>query len=60
MANADKARRLVVEIARRLPAARPACPDGCDRSLDHAILTPPELRPAATVARLDAVAGRVL
>ena len=59
-ANADKARRLVVEVARRLPATRPACAHGCDRSLDHAILTAPELRPAAALARLDAVAGRVL
>ena len=59
-ANADKARRLVVEVARRLPATRAACAHGCDRSLDHAILTAPELRPAAALARLDAVAGRVL
>ena len=59
-ANADKARRLVVEVARRLPATRAACAHGCDRSLDHAILTTPELRPAAALARLDAVAGRVL
>jgi 5'-methylthioadenosine phosphorylase len=58
--NADKARRLVVEVARRLPAARDACAHGCDRALEHAILTAPELRPAATLARLDAVAGRVL
>lgn len=59
-ANADNARRLVVEVARRLPATRAACAHGCDRSLDHAILTAPELRPAAALARLDAVAGRVL
>lgn len=60
MANADKARRLVVEVARRLPATRPACASGCDRALEHAILTAPDLRPAAALAKLDAVAGRVL
>ena len=59
-ANAGKARRLVVEVAKRLPATREACTHGCDRALDHAILTAPALRPAATVAKLDAVAGRVL
>jgi len=58
--NADKARRLVLEVARRLPADRSACAHGCDRALEHAVLTAPERRPAATLARLDAVAGRVL
>ena len=60
LANADKARQLVIEVAARLPASRAACAQGCDRALEHAILTPPDLRPAATVARLGAVAGRVL
>ncbi len=59
-ANADNARRLVTEIAARMPATRDACSQGCDRSLDYAIMTAPELRPAATVAKLQAVAGRVL
>ena len=59
-ANADNARRFVTEIAARLPTSRKACPQGCDRSLDYAIMTAPELRPAASVAKLQAVAGRVL
>ncbi len=58
--NADKARGLV----RRLPALvggdRAPCPHGCDRALEFAILTAPEARDPALVARLDAVAGRVL
>ncbi|PJE28081.1 5'-methylthioadenosine phosphorylase, partial [Pseudooceanicola lipolyticus] len=33
---------------------------GCDRALDFAILTAPDQRDPALVARLDAVAGRVL
>lgn len=57
-ANADRARRLVIEVAGRLPGARTACEHRCDRSLDNAILTAPALRPTAAVARLDAVAGR--
>jgi 5'-methylthioadenosine phosphorylase len=48
----------------RLPALlgpdRAPCPHGCDRALDHALLTAPERRDAALVARLDAVAGRIL
>lgn len=59
-ANADRARRLVVEVAGRLSAERDVCRQGCDRSLDHAVMTAPECRPAATVKKLEAVAGRVL
>jgi 5'-methylthioadenosine phosphorylase len=39
---------------------RAPCPHGCDRALDHAILTAPDARDPAMVARLSAVAGRVL
>ena len=58
--NADNARKLVVNVARRLAPSRTPCRQGCDRSLDHAIMTAPAQRPPATLARLDAVAGRVL
>jgi 5'-methylthioadenosine phosphorylase len=57
-ANADNARRLVVAVAERL--ATHVCTTGCAAALDHAVMTAPELRPAATVARLQTVAGRVL
>ena len=58
--NADKARRLVAAVVPLL-ADRPApCPSGCDRALEHALLTTPERRDPALAARLDAVAGRVL
>jgi 5'-methylthioadenosine phosphorylase len=33
---------------------------GSDRALDVAIITPPEARDPALLAKLDAVAGRVL
>ena len=40
-------------------STRPA-PIGSDRALDVAIITPPEARDPALLAKLDAVAGRVL
>ncbi|ESR23171.1 S-methyl-5'-thioadenosine phosphorylase [Lutibaculum baratangense] len=58
--NASKARRLVLRLARDLPRDHEPCPKGSDRALDTAIVTPPEARDPELVARLDAVAGRVL
>ncbi|WP_412506022.1 S-methyl-5'-thioadenosine phosphorylase [Roseovarius sp. SYSU LYC5161] len=58
-ANADKARRTVAGLPERL-AHDAACPHGCDRALDHAILTAPESRDPGLLRKLDAVAGRVL
>lgn len=60
MGNADKAREMVRRLPALLGAERAPCPHGCDRALDNAVLTAPEARDAALVARLDAVAGRVL
>ncbi|MEZ5911628.1 MAG: S-methyl-5'-thioadenosine phosphorylase [Paracoccaceae bacterium] len=60
LGNADKARALVSRLPGLLGADRAPCPHGCDRALDHAILTAPERRDPALVARLSAVAGRVL
>ena len=36
------------------------CRHGCEHALDHALITAPERRDPAMLARLDAVAGRVL
>jgi len=58
--NADKARALVADVVPRLGAPRGPCPAGCDRALDHALITAPERRDPAVLAKLDAVAGRVL
>jgi 5'-methylthioadenosine phosphorylase len=60
MGNAGKGRDLVRRLPALLGVARAPCPHGCDRALDHAILTRPEARDPALVAKLDAVAGRVL
>lgn len=58
--NADKGRDLVRRLPTLLGADRDPCPHGCDRALEYAILTRPEARDPAVVAKLDAVAGRVL
>jgi len=58
--NADKAARLIARVARDFPAEHPACPLGSDRALEHAIITAPEARDPARLAKLDAVAGRAL
>jgi 5'-methylthioadenosine phosphorylase len=58
--NAGKARSLVARLPGLLGPDRAPCPCGCDRALDFAVMTAPEKRDPALVARLDAVAGRVL
>ena len=58
-ANAARARATVAALPGRLDPPAP-CPHGCDRALEHAIITPPEARVPEAVARLRAVAGRVL
>lgn len=58
--NADKARRLVARLAADFPAEREPCPAGSHNALDNAIITPAEFRDPALMAKLDAVAGRVL
>lgn len=57
-ANAARARTLVEHLARALPAERAASP--IDTCLDYALITAPSARDPAVLARLDAVAGRVL
>lgn len=58
--NADKARATITGLPKRLDATRSPCPCGCDRALDFAILTAPDKRDPVLLAKLDAVAGRVL
>lgn len=60
LGNADKARSLVADIVPALGMPRGPCPAGCDRALEHALITRPEHRDPALMAKLDAVAGRVL
>ncbi|MHB2167092.1 S-methyl-5'-thioadenosine phosphorylase [Alsobacter sp. R-9] len=58
--NTEKARRVVARVARDFPAAREECPVGSHKALDFAIMTAPAQRDPALLAKLDAVAGRVL
>jgi 5'-methylthioadenosine phosphorylase len=57
-ANAELARSAVRELVNRLPAERGDSP--LDTVLDGALVTAPAARDRQLVARLDAVAGRVL
>ena len=56
--NGAVARALVEAFAHALPARREPSP--LDTVLDAALITAPDARDAALLARLNAVAGRVL
>lgn len=58
--NGTKARDLIARLPDLLGSNRAPCPHGCDRALDYAVMTAPDKRDPALVAKLDAVAGRVL
>ena len=56
--NADMARKTMAQLAGSLPPRREASPH--DTALEYAILTAADQRDPVLVAKLDAVAGRVL
>lgn len=58
--NAGRVQKLIARLARDFPAEHEACPIGSDRALEQAIVTAPEARDPLVLAKLDAVAGRVL
>ncbi|MEN8894835.1 MAG: S-methyl-5'-thioadenosine phosphorylase [Yoonia sp.] len=58
--NGTKARDLVMALCAGLGAQTSACTDGCAAALTHAIMTAPDKRDPDLIAKLDAVAGRVL
>jgi len=58
--NAAHARSLVGALAAGFEGRRTACSGGCDRALENAVMTAPEARDATLIAKLEAVAGRVL
>jgi 5'-methylthioadenosine phosphorylase len=57
-ANAEGARKMVMDLLRSLPEVREPSP--IDTCLDTALITAPGVRDPAMLAKLDAVAGRVL
>ena len=60
MDNADKGRELVRAVTPKLSDRKITCDAGCQTCLDTALITAPDARDPALVAKLDAVAGRVL
>ena len=59
-ANVETAKRFFLRLALQFPKIHPPCSAGSDKALDFAIMTAPERRDPALLAKLDAVAGRVL
>jgi 5'-methylthioadenosine phosphorylase len=60
MENADRARALVRHAVPHIAQDGHAPDCACRSALEHSIITPPQGRDPEIVARLDAVAGRVL
>ena len=60
LANADKARSLITQVAPHLHGDGDAQHCACRRELEHALITAPEKRDPAMLHKLDAVAGRLL
>ena len=58
--NADRVKRVIARVARDFPAEHESCPIGSDRSLETAIVTAPQVRDPQLLAKLDAIAARVL
>ncbi len=58
--NSAQAKGLISHLPASMVSEQANCPQGCDKSLEFAILTAPEMRAPALLAKLDAVAGRVL
>ena len=56
--NAELARKAVELFCRSLPRQR--TPSPIDRALDNAVITAPDKRDRGAMARLDAIAGRVI
>ena len=58
--NAHSAEALLIRFLSDFPDEHEPCPIGSDRALDNAIMTSPEARDPALMAKLDAVCARVL
>ena len=58
--NRDQVQKLIGRLIRDFPEEHEPCPIGSNRALDNAVMTAPEARDPALVAKLDAVAGRLL
>ena len=59
-ANTKHAAEMIANVAPKLSGEHSPCEHGCNNALEYALITVPEARDPALVAKLDAVAGRVL
>ncbi len=59
-ANAEHARSLIKHLAKAVKDHTGRCHAGCQRALESALITASDARDPEVIARLDAVAGRVL
>jgi 5'-methylthioadenosine phosphorylase len=57
--NSEKAKQFITAFAKALPRQHPPCPIGSDRALDGAIMTAPDKRDPALLAKLDTVMKRL-
>ena len=60
VANADKARSLVKQLAPKLAVRDGLCGQGCHTALDNALMTAPDKRDPELMKKLDVILGRVL
>ncbi|CAN5508905.1 S-methyl-5'-thioadenosine phosphorylase [soil metagenome] len=58
--NGAKVRKLLSQVIPIVAAHEGECKFGCDRALEHAIMTAPSSADQVLVKKLDAIAGRVL
>ena len=60
LGNADNARALVKDVVPKLRPRAKTCNQGCQTSLDNALITAPDARDPNMIKTLGSVAGRVL
>ena len=58
--NTEHAQTVLTKLIANFPREHVPCPIGSDRALDVALITAPAVRNPALIAKLDAIAGRVL
>jgi 5'-methylthioadenosine phosphorylase len=58
--NIEKVQKLILRLLQDLPREHAACPIGSDRALEFGLVTAEVQRDPELLAKLDAVAGRIL
>ena len=60
VANASTGKAMVKKMMEAMEVGRELCPHGCDRALEYAIISNPDLIPVSEKERLGVIAKRVL